>query len=174
MTKASITATLLSSINIKELDILNVLKSLDVYKAHRHDDFSIWMLNLCHKSILKPFKLLLENYLRTEIFSDQWKKTDIVPIHKKGDEQRVKNYRSVFLLRIFGKVFYRIIFNDLFKDFKENNLFSLRQSGVIRGALSVQQLIVITHEIYKVLDCSPSLEVRGVFLDDSKNLGKVA
>ena len=77
------------------------------------------------------------------------------------------------MLPICGKVFERIIFNDLYKDFKENNLLSPHQSGFIPGDSCVQQLIAITHEGYKSFDCSPSLEVRGVFLDISKAFDKV-
>ena len=77
------------------------------------------------------------------------------------------------MLPICGKVFERIIFNDLFKYFKENNLLSPHQSGFIPGDSCVQQLIAITNEIYKAFDCSSSLEVRGVFLDISKAFDKV-
>ena len=77
------------------------------------------------------------------------------------------------MLPIYGKVFERIIFNDLFEYFKENNLLSPHQSGFIPGNLCVQQLRAITHEIYKAFDCSPSLEVRGVFLDISKAFDKI-
>ena len=100
-------------------------------------------------------------------------KANIVPIYKKGDKQLLKNYRPVSLLLICRKVFQRIIFNDLFKYFKENNLLSLHQSGFIPGDLCVQQLTAITHEIYKAFDCSLSLEVRGVILDISKAFDKV-
>ena len=77
------------------------------------------------------------------------------------------------MLPICRKVFERIIFNDLYKDFKENNLLSPHQSGFILGDSCVQQLTAITHEGYKSFDCSPSLEVRGVFLDISKAFDKV-
>ena len=40
------------------------------------------------------------------------------------------------------------------------------------GVSCVEQLITITHEIYKVFDSSPSLEVQGVFLDISKAFDK--
>ena len=164
---------MLSSVNIKESDILDILKYLDANKAHGHDNISIRILKLSHKLILKLLKLLFENCLRTGIFPDQWKIANIVPIHKKGDKQLLKNYRSVSLLPICGKVFQRIIFNDLFKYFKENNLLSPHQSGFIPGDSCVQQLIAITHEMYKAFDCSPSLEVRDVFLDISKAFDKV-
>ena len=38
----------------------------------------------------------------------------------------------------------------------------------------VQQLISITHKVCEVFDCSPSLEVRVVFLDISKAFDKVS
>ena len=71
LNRDSITTSLLSFVNIKESNILNILKSLDANKAHGHDDISIRMLKLSYKSILKPLKLLFENCLRIGIFPDQ-------------------------------------------------------------------------------------------------------
>ena len=164
---------MLSSIDIKESDILNILKSLDANKAHGHDDISIRMLKLSQKSILKPLKLIFENCLRTTLFRDQWKKANVVPIHKKGYKQLLENYRLVSLLPICDKILEHVIFNSLFNYFIENNLLSPHQSGFIPGDSCVQQLISITHEIYNAFDCNPSLEVRGVFLDISKAFDKV-
>ena len=59
---------MLSSIDTKESDILNVLKSLGANKAHGHYDISIRMLKLSQKSILKRLKLIFENCLRTRLF----------------------------------------------------------------------------------------------------------
>ena len=78
---------LVSYVDIKESDILNILKSLDANKAYGHDDISIRMLKISQKLILKPLKLIFENCLGTRLFPDQWKKANVVPIHKKGDKQ---------------------------------------------------------------------------------------
>ena len=67
MDQALYTTSFLRSFDIKESDILNILKSLDVNKAHGHDDISIRMLNLSQKSILKPLRLIFENCLRTRL-----------------------------------------------------------------------------------------------------------
>ena len=131
------------------------------------------MLKLSQKSILKPLKLIFENCLRTTLFRDQWKKANVVPIHKKGYKQLLENYRLVSLLPICDKILEHVIFNSLFNYFIENNLLSPHQSGFIPGDSCVQQLISITHEIYNAFDCNPSLEVRGVFLDISKAFDKV-
>ena len=47
------------------------------------------------------------------------------------------------------------------------------QSGFRPSDSCVNQLIAITHEIFKAFDCNPSPEVRSVFLDISKAFDKV-
>ena len=105
------------------------------------------------------------------MFPSNWKKRNIVPIHKKGDKQILKNYRSVSLLPICGKIFERLIFNELFNFLLENNLISPNQSGFKPGDSCINQLLSITHEIYNSFD--EGLEVRSVFLDISKAFDKV-
>ena len=82
MDQAPYTTSLLSSIDIKGSDILNILKSLDANEAHWHDHTSIRMLKLSQKLNLKPLKFILENCLRTRLFPDQWENENVVLIHK--------------------------------------------------------------------------------------------
>ena len=58
---------------------------------------------------------------------------DVVPVHKESDKQVLKNYLPVSLLPICGKVFERLIYNSLFKNFIESDLISPNQSGFKRG-----------------------------------------
>ena len=104
-------------------------------------------------------------------FMDHWKNGNIVPIHKKGDKQILKNYRPVSLLPICGEIFERLIFNDLFNFFLENNLILPNQSGFKPGDSCINQLLSMTHKIYNSFD--EGLEVRSVFLDISKAFDKV-
>ena len=85
----------------------------------------------------------------------------------------IKNYRPVSLLSICFKIFEKVIFYSLFKYLDDNNLLNCNQSGFRPGASRVHQLLSITHEIYKVFDANPSLDVRGVFLDLSKAFDSV-
>ena len=59
----------------------------------------------------------------------------------------------------------------MFTFFTENNLISPNQSGFRPMDSCVNQLLAITHEIYKSFD--EGLEVRGVFLDIFKSFDKV-
>ena len=65
-------------------------------------------------------------------------------------------------------MFERLIYNEMFNFFTENNLISPNQSGFRHGDFCVKQLLAITHEIYKSFD--EGFELRGVFLDISKAL----
>ena len=96
---------------------------------------------------------------------------NVVPVHKKGDKQILKNYRPVSLLPICGKIFERLIYNNLFEYFIENDLISQNQSGFKPADSCINQLISIAHEIYQSFD--DGLEVRRVFLDISKAFDKV-
>ena len=89
----------------------------------------------------------------------------------KNEKQLLKNYRPISLLPICGKVLERLLYNSMFEFFIQNNLITPNQSGFKTGDSCINQLISITHEIYKSFD--DGYEVRGVFLDISKAFDKV-
>ena len=95
----------------------------------------------------------------------------MVAIHKRDDKQNVKNYRPVSLFPIFGKIFERLIYNEMYSFFIEKDLISSNQSGFKQGDSCINQLLSITHDIYQSLD--QGYELRGVFLDISKAFDNV-
>ena len=99
---------------------------------------------------------------------DYWKKANVVPVHKKESKNLVKNYRPISLLPIFGKIFERVIFRDLFNYFHKNELFTKCQSGFLPGDSCISQFLSIVHDINSSFDCDPTQDVRGIFLDISK------
>ena len=124
-----ITETKLSSFNTEHEDIYKIIKTLDINRAHGHDEVSIRMLKLCDKSIVKPLSIIFNNYKLKNTFPNLWKKANVIPIHKKGEKDLIKNYRPVSLLPIFENIFERLIFNSLFKYIDENELLNPNQSG---------------------------------------------
>ena len=76
----------------------------------------------------------------------------MVPIHKRDDKQNVKNYQPVSLLPIFGKIFERLMYNEIYSFFIENDLISSKQSGFKQADSSINQLLSIIHDIYESLD----------------------
>ena len=160
------------SINDKlSTDFLKIIRNLDPNKAHGHDMISIQRIQICDTSICRPLKLIFQPCLESGKFPTEWKKMNVVPVHKKGDKQILENYRPISLLSIAGKIFEGLLYDRIFEFFIENNLISRNQSGFRPGDSCINQLLSITHEIYQSVD--DSLEVRAVLLDISKAFDKV-
>ena len=77
----------------------------------------------------------------------------------------------VSLLPTFGKIFERIVFDNIYTYLDENNL--LNQSRFRLKNSRVYQLMEITYNIFSWCDCNPTLEARTVFFDISKAFDKV-
>ena len=73
----------LSNVNFSIDDIAKILQSLDPNKAHGQDKISIQMLQLCVNSICKPLELIFQQAMESSSFPSEWKKENVVPIHKK-------------------------------------------------------------------------------------------
>ena len=115
-----------------------------------------------NKNIFLPEKFkALQNQLNISIEESKEKYytklssrlADPVASPKKGNNYRnennqsLKNYRPISLLPICSKSFDRLIYNEIFTFFTENNLISPNQSGFRPGNSCINQLLTITHEI---------------------------
>ena len=94
---------------------------------------SIRMLKICGDSIYKPLQLIFRSCIENGKFPPDWKKANVVPVHKKGNKQTLENYRPVSLFPIYGKIFEHLIYNSLFEFFIANELISSNQSGFKAG-----------------------------------------
>ena len=156
-----VTNASLSSISFIDQDILNIIHSLNLDKAHGYDNLSIRLLKICDSSIVKHFLIIFKNALQSGSFPNNWKKSNVVPIHKKGDKQLLQNYRPVSILTICGKICERIIFNPIFEYLEKNSLLCPNQSGFRPFDSCENQVLSIAHEM------------RANFLDISKTFDKV-
>ena len=90
-------------------DVTKLIKALDVSKGHGHDGISVKMIKNCADSIAYPLALVFQDSLVAGIFANDWKKCNIVPVHKKSDKQIFSNYRPVSLLPKCSKIFENLI-----------------------------------------------------------------
>ena len=99
----------LTSIKFDNNDILKIISSLNVNKAHRHDDISVRMIKMCDESLVRLFPLIIRGFTDTGVYPDTWIKCNIVPVDKKGDKQIENKYRPVSLLPSCSKILEKII-----------------------------------------------------------------
>ena len=67
--------------------------------------------------------------LDSGIFPSGLKISIILPIFKKGDVNSLNNYRPISLLQAISKIFERIIYDQLYAYFDNNNILSEEQYG---------------------------------------------
>ena len=151
--------------------IVKIIKNLNSAKAHGWDGISIRIIKLYGQTITISLIIIFRKAILTGIYPENWKKGNIVPVHKKESKNLTKNYRPISLLPIFSKIFEQLIYNSLFQHLRKNNLLVKSQSDFLPGDSCISQLLSTTHEIYQSFDYN--LETRGVFLNISKAFDRV-
>ena len=151
-------------IAIKWDEIVSLVRNLNPNKASGSDGISGQMLILCDDSLGMPLKIIFKNIMLTSLYPEVWKLANVTPIFKKGDKQVTKNYRPISLLPICGKIFEKIIFNNLYPYLNANNLITKNQSGFRPGDSTTNQLLLLVDEIHWAFEDRNSLEVSAVFL----------
>ena len=124
---------------------------------------STQMLKLYGDSALPPLELIFTSCLESGTFPSELKKTNLVPVHKKGDKQSLKTLSSHIITPCLWKNIWTTDIQQMFwvLHWKQFNL---------SGDSYVRQLLP-THQIYKSFD--EGYEARGVFLDISEAFHKV-
>ena len=83
----------------------------------------------------------------------------------------MSNYRPISLLSTVNKVFEKRVHKYLFNFFRNNNVITAFQSGVLPGDSTANQLIDIYNTFCKILD--EGKEVHAIFCDISKAFDRV-
>ena len=107
---------------------------------------TIWSLFAYLNYVINPFYIIFKSVLTQGIFPSEWKKANVVTVHKK--RQCVKNYIPVSLLSVCSKVFEHIIYNTMFPILAENNLIhgTISSYPIINQDLSLEILVSINYQ----------------------------
>ena len=140
-------------------------------KVGGYDGISVTMLLLCSLEVALPLQIIFQKCINMGMFPDSWKYANVQHIHKKDNRQIKSNYGPISLLPICGKIFEKIVFDQVYSYLNTHNLLSIYQSGFRPGDSTIYQLISITSTIYESFEKYE--ETRAVFLDISKAFDKV-
>ena len=81
--------------------------------------------------------------MKEGIFPDILKIGRITPIYKnKGSKQNFNNYRPISILAIFGKIFEKIIYKNLYSFLTSQNLIYSKQFGFRKGHSTSHALMI--------------------------------
>ena len=90
-------------------EIKNIVKSLKLKNSHGYDEILPRVLKISLPYIISPITYLCNKAMSSGTFPTWLKFSQIVPVHKKGDKDKLTNYRSISLLTTFSKIFEKVI-----------------------------------------------------------------
>jgi len=151
-------------VNVDVAAVIQQINLLDTSKANGPDDISNRLLLACGSSLAISLEIIFTKSLSTGVFPKLWKTANVVPIYKnKGEKCDPSSYRPISLLSTISKIFEKLIYNYLYNFLTSNNLLYKLNSGFKKGDGTVNQLLHVTHQIYKNFD--EGLKSVMVFLD---------
>ena len=106
----------LHSIQATDEEVLKALEIIDPSKACVPDQIPGRVLRECSSEIAPSLTRLINFSLSVGCVPQDWKRTNIVPVFKKGDNEDVCNYRAISLLSLISKIAERVVF-DRFSNF---------------------------------------------------------
>jgi hypothetical protein len=154
----------LNNIRIPYDEVFKLLKGIDVNKACGPDNISSVLLKTCAEELAFPLTYIFNKSLKLGTFPMLFKRSNVVPIFKKGDKQDVCNYRPISLTPFFSKIFEKVVFNSLYCHVK--SVLSDCQHGFVSGR-SVQTNLTAYID-YISTAFNNKHQVDSIYLDFSK------
>lgn len=151
---------------ITATEILDIVNAFDSNKSPGSDDIHPNVFKKSVVFILKPLCNIFNSSLEKGIFPQSLKRAKIIPVYKKGEHNKLNNYRPISLLSIFSKTFEKLVYNRLISFLDKNNILYKRQFGFRKGYSTYMALIEFTNKIAEVFEKGEVL--LGIFLDLSK------
>ena len=137
---------------IEEGDVLKVLKTLDPNKAYGADEIRSKLIRMVAPGICQSLTSLFNSSLRSGQVPEEWKAANITPVPKKGNNDEVSNFRPVSVLPVVGKVFERLVHNQLYSYLQEHKMLDSAQFGFRPGHSTQDALLSMVEEWRVALD----------------------
>ena len=115
---------------VTQAEIVQAINKLENTNSSGHDGISNKLLKFIKDEIISSLTLIVNQMITTGIFPDSFKKSKIIPLFKKGEPSLLVNYRPISLLPTISKIFERIIHNQMYDYFNDNNLLAEQQYGI--------------------------------------------
>ena len=107
---------------VKEFEVLKIIKQLKSKKSCGQDGITSEIPKLGAKVLVVPLTYIINNSILTGKYPTDWKLSKVLPLHKKGDESILGNYRPVALLSVAGMILEKVVALQIEDYFERNNL----------------------------------------------------
>ena len=142
----------LSSLVITQGGVEHQLLNVDVKKSLGPDGISPYTLKRCAYQLAYPLAHLFRLCLTEQEWPYLWKWARVVAAHKKSSKSSVQNYRPISLLSVVGKIFEKIISDEVTLFLDQNFLLSDKQFGFRRERSTSDLLLHLSTPWQQSLD----------------------
>ena len=127
------------SLPILESEVRNAIRTLKNGKSPGPDNIPGELLKHGGESLIKIFTTICQQIWKTKKWPDQWTKSLIIPIPKKGDSRKCSNYRTLSLIPHASKILLRIILNRL--NSQAETILAEEQAGFRKSRSTIEQIL---------------------------------
>lgn len=122
-------------------EVEKAIRSLKCHKSPGSDGITAEMLQAGGEQLARQIHKLCNKAWHEGTIPEEWSKSILVPIPKKGDLSQCHNYRTISLINHTGKVFLTVLLNRL-KPLLDPYL-SEEQAGFRKDRNTVQQILIL-------------------------------
>ena len=106
----------------------------------------------CAKDISRALPLVFQVSLHQGTMPDDWKKSMVTSIFKKGDRSSASNYRPISLTSVCSKIMEHILYTQIMHHVAKFDILHDSQHGFRKKRSCETQLILTLHDLATRLD----------------------
>ena len=109
---------------------------------------------------------IVNESIATNTFPEIWKEARVIPLYKKGDKEKISNYRPISLLPTLSKVLEKVMVWQITDYFEKRNLFPEKQYGFRKHRSTSQAVMDLVSKLEHLN--SKKIKYSLLFMDFSK------
>ena len=161
----------LTDININVERVRKKLKAMNATKAPGDDDINPALLKETSEEIAQQVTDIFRSSLDSGNVPEDWRSSNITPIHKKDSKTNAENYRGVHLTSQLCKTLEVIIKEDIVEHILKFRLIRDSQHGFTPGRSCITNLLEFLEEITQNIDEGNPCDI--IYMDFQKAFDKV-
>ena len=149
---------------VDESTLIGIMASFPDGNTAGADLIPSFIIRDCRFILAGPLAAIINISLRTSMFPTLWKVGLITPVHKKGDQSLLANYRPITIISNFAKIYERVLYSVIYANVRA--FLSPHQHGFVTARSTTTNLAVFTQFVSQTLDDGSQVDT--IYTDFSK------
>lgn len=128
-------------------EVRNVIDQLKNKKSRDIYGLNVKIIKSIKNLILVPLTKLINSCFLAGVFPDCMKKALVIPMFKKGDTEKLENYRPISLLPILSKIVEKCMSRQIINFYEDNDIFNKNQFGFRKNKSTVLGIVNLVSDI---------------------------